>query len=47
MKRLFNFAGRAWSFITKHLASDNFVIDNVGQVTKFMQQAEVQLKETN
>ena len=43
MKRLFHLAGRAWSFITANLASDNFVIRHGGLVTEFMREAEEKL----
>ncbi len=44
MKRLFHLTGRAWSFITSRLASDNFVINHGGQVTKFLQEAQQKLQ---
>ena len=44
MKRLFHLTGRAWSFITSNLASDNFVIRHGGLVTDFMHTAEEKLR---
>ena len=43
MKRLFHLTGRAWSFISTKLASDNFVIHHTGQVTGCMQEAQAKL----
>ena len=43
MRRLFHLTGRAWSFITSNLASDNFVIKHGGQVTQFLREVQDKL----
>ena len=44
MKKLFHLTGRAWSFITNNLVSDNFVIKHGGLVTQYMREAETKLQ---
>ena len=45
MKKLFHITGRAWSYITSHLASDNFVINHGGLVPAYLREAEDKLRE--
>jgi hypothetical protein len=44
MKRLFHLTGRAWSYITSHLESDNFVMSRTDEVPRYLHEAEEKLR---
>ena len=44
MKRLMHYVGRAWSFVTARIPGENFVLNKVGQVDKFLEEVTTKIK---